>query len=97
MKVGGGKYPPNGAHKQQQEHQVTHQNDRQWAHPIDAVRSDAFDVSSSPKAFCDAPQTPAEPCAALQIEQRMADVVTSMGFHCASMWEPAGPKRWGLH
>ncbi|KAG3016367.1 hypothetical protein PC121_g5941 [Phytophthora cactorum] len=90
------KISANWRRKQQQ---VTHQSDSQWCQSIGTGDGlNAFDFTMSPEAFHDEPVTPVEPCAALQDEQRMADVarqVTSMGFHCGSMWSRTGPSHWG--
>ncbi|ETI43398.1 hypothetical protein F443_11644 [Phytophthora nicotianae P1569] len=79
--------------------QVTHQSDSHWCQSISVGDGfNAFDFSTSPEAFHDEPETPLESCSVLQDEQRMADVarqVTSMGFHCASMWSTTGQSHWG--
>ncbi|EEY54930.1 uncharacterized protein PITG_08502 [Phytophthora infestans T30-4] len=77
--------------QQEQQHQS---DDSHWCQSMSAGDGfNAFDFSTSPEAFHDEPDIPLQSCVALQDEQRMADVakqVTSMGFHCNNMWQPAG-------
>lgn len=77
--------------KQQQARASKLQDDSHWRQSAGAemlAGLNAFDFSTSPEAFYE------DPCAAVQNDtqrqQHMAHVakqVTSMGFHCASMWE----------